>query len=213
MTSGGALSQREFDGLIESLERVHSEVQIQLDASLGFLDDQRVKRLKQAGITRYNHNLETSREYFPSICTTHTFDERVNTVNKALGNGLSACCGGIMGMGETPSQRLDLAFTLADLGVDCVPINILDPRPGTPLEGSPPVEPMEILKTVALFRLILPKATIKIAGGREKNLGDFQGTVLRAGANGMIIRGYLTFGGRPVEDDLRMVRQAGFEVE
>ena len=116
-----------------------------------------------------------------------------------------------MGMGETPSQRLDLAFTLADLGVDCVPINILDPRPGTPLEGSPPVEPMEILKTVALFRLILPKATIKIAGGREKNLGDFQGTVLRSGANGMIIRGYLTFGGRPVEDDLKMVRQAGFE--
>ena len=138
VTSGGALSPREFDGLIESLERVHNEVQIQLDASLGFLDDQRVKRLKQAGITRYNHNLETSREYFPSICTTHTFDERVNTVSKALGNGLSACCGGIMGMGETPSQRLDLAFTLADLGVDCVPINILDPRPGTPLEGSRP---------------------------------------------------------------------------
>ncbi|MGO9121240.1 MAG: biotin synthase BioB [Desulfomonilaceae bacterium] len=213
VTSGGALSQREFDGLIESLERVHNAVQIQLDASLGFLDDQRVKRLKQAGITRYNHNLETSREYFPSICTTHTFDQRVNTVSKALSNGLSACCGGIMGMGETPSQRLDLAFTLADLGVDCVPINILDPRPGTPLEGSPPPEPMEILKTVALFRLILPKATIKIAGGREKNLGDFQGTVLRSGANGMIIRGYLTFGGRPVEDDLKMVRQAGFETE
>ncbi len=212
VTSGGALSARQFDALMESLERVHSEVQIQLDASLGFLDDQRVERLKRAGITRYNHNLETSREYYPSICTTHTFDQRVNTVSKALSNGLSACCGGIMGMGETPSQRLDLAFTLADLGVDCVPINILDPRPGTPLEGSVQPEPMEILKTVALFRLILPKATIKMAGGREKNLGDFQGTALRSGANGMIIRGYLTFGGRPVEDDLRMVRQAGFEI-
>ena len=115
-------------------------------------------------------------------------------------------------MGEMPSHRLDLAFTLADLGVDCVPINILDPRPGTPLESSVQPQPMEILRTVALFRLILPKATIKIAGGREKNLGDFQGTALRSGANGMIIRGYLTLGGRPAEVDLRMVRQAGFEI-
>ena len=210
VTSGGALSPREFDALIESLQRVKDEVQIPLDASLGFLDDERVERLKHAGVTRYNHNLETARDYFPSICTTHTFEERVGTVRKALNNGLSACCGGIMGMGETPSQRIDLAFTLAELGVDCVPINILNPRPGTPLEGLLPPEPVEILKTVALFRLILPKATIKIAGGREKNLGDFQGTALRSGANGMIIGGYLTTGGRAVEDDLRMVRQAGF---
>jgi biotin synthase len=210
VTSGGALSPREFDALIESLQRVRDEVQIPLDASLGFLDDERVERLKQAGVTRYNHNLETARDYFPSICTTHTFDERTDTVRKALSNGLSACCGGIIGMGETPSQRIDLAFTLAELGVDCVPINILNPRPGTPLEGLLPPEPVEILKTIALFRLILPRATIKIAGGREKNLGDFQGTALRSGANGMIIGGYLTTGGRAVEDDLRMLRQAGF---
>ncbi len=210
VTSGGALSPHEFDALIESLQGVKDEVQIPLDASLGFLDDERVGRLKQAGVTRYNHNLETARDYFPSICTTHTFDERADTVRKALSNGLSACCGGIIGMGETPSQRIDLAFTLAELGVDCVPINILNPRPGTPLEGLLPPEPVEILKTVALFRLILPRATIKIAGGREKNLGDFQGTALRSGANGMIIGGYLTTGGRAVEDDLRMVRQAGF---
>ena len=213
VTSGGALSPREFDALIESLQRVRDEVQIPLDASLGFLDDERVERLKQAGVTRYNHNLETARDYFPSICTTHTFDERTDTVRKALSNGLSACCGGIIGMGETPSQRIDLAFTLAELGVDCVPINILNPRPGTPLEGLLPPEPVEILKTIALFRLILPRATIKIAGGREKNLGDFQGTALRSGANGMIIGGYLTTGGRAVEDDLRMLRQAGFVME
>jgi biotin synthase len=210
VTSGGALSPGEFDALIESLQRVKDEVQIPLDASLGFLDEEKVERLKQAGVTRYNHNLETARDYFPSICTTHTFDQRVDTVRKALSNGLSACCGGIIGMGETPSQRIDLAFTLAELGVDCVPINILNPRPGTPLDGLLPPEPVEILKTVALFRLILPRATIKIAGGREKNLGDFQGTALRSGANGMIIGGYLTTGGRAVEDDLRMVRQAGF---
>ncbi len=213
VTSGGALSPREFDSLIESLQRVRDEVQISLDASLGFLDEEKVERLKEAGVTRYNHNLETAQDYFPSICTTHTFDQRTDTVRTAISSGLSACCGGIIGMGETPSQRIDLAFTLAELGVDCVPINILDPRPGTPLEGLLPPEPVEILKTIAVFRLILPKATIKIAGGREKNLGDFQGTALRSGANGMIIGGYLTFGGRVIEDDLRMVRQAGFVME
>jgi len=213
VTSGGALSSHEFDAVIESLKRVNAEVEISLDASLGFLDEEKVLRLKEVGVTRYNHNLETSRDCFPSICTTHTFDQRVDTVRTVLGQGLSACCGGIMGMGETPIQRIDMAFTLAELGVDCVPINILDPRPGTPLQNTIPPEPVEILKTVALFRLILPKATIKVAGGREKNLGDFQGTVLRSGANGMIIGGYLTFRRRSVEDDLRMVRQAGYVME
>jgi biotin synthase len=126
---------------------------------------------------------------------------------------MSVCCGGIIGLGETPQQRLDLAFTLADLGVDCVPINILNPRPGTPLEHAVRPEPLEILKTVALFRLILPQATIKIAGGREANLGDFQAMALRSGANGMIIGGYLTTTGRSVEEDWKMVKQAGFAAE
>ncbi len=210
VTSGGALSVSEFDSLMKSLKVVRHEIPIPLDASLGFLDDERIERLKESGVTRYNHNLETARDHFPRICSTHSFDERVETVCKALGSGLSACCGGIIGMGETQYQRRDLAFTLAELGVDCVPINILNPRPGTPLETSVPPEPLEILKTVALFRLILPKATIKIAGGREKNLGDFQGTALRSGANGMIIGGYLTTDGRRIEDDLRMIRQAGY---
>ncbi len=185
---------------------------IPLDASLGFLNEERIRRLQDAGVTRYNHNLETSRDHFTNICTTHTFDQRVETVSSVLSHGLSACSGGIMGLGETPAQRIDLAFTLAELGVDCVPINILNPRPGTPLESEVPPEPMEILKTLALFRLILPNATIKIAGGREKNLGDFQSMALRAGANGMIIGGYLTTQGRAVEDDIRMVRQAGFQI-
>jgi len=212
VTSGGALSDKEFDRLIDTLQRVHDEVDIALDASLGFLDDERASRLAAAGVTRYNHNLETSRDHYPKICSTHTYDQRVATVRQAMSHGFSACCGGIMGLGESPSQRLDLAFTLAELGVDCVPINILNPRPGTPLENAVSPEPLEVMKTVALFRLILPRATIKIAGGREKNLGDFQAMALRAGANGMIIGGYLTTSGRSVEDDLRMVRQAGFEV-
>lgn len=212
VTSGGALSNSEFDALIQSLEVVRSEVGIPLDASLGFLDENRAQKLLAVGVTRYNHNLETSPDHYPRICTTHKFEQRVETVQKVMTHGFSACSGGIIGLGETESQRLDLAFTLRDLGVDCVPINILNPRPGTPLEHAVPPQPLEALKTVALFRLILPAATIKIAGGREKNLGDFQAMALRAGANGMIIGGYLTTGGRAVEDDLKMVRQAGFSV-
>jgi len=213
VTSGGSVSPRDFDDLMKSLERVRSEVGIALDASLGFLDDERAARLKEAGVTRYNHNLETSRDHYPRICSTHNFDDRIGTVKTAMRMGFSACCGGIIGLGETPSQRLDLAFTLAELGVDCVPLNILNPRPGTPLEGAAPPEPLEIIKTLALFRLILPTATIKIAGGRERNLGDFQAMALRSGANGMIIGGYLTTSGRPLDEDLKMIRQAGFDLE
>lgn len=213
VTSGGALSQRDFDSLTVSLALVRKEVPIALDASLGFLDDDRAEKLRRTGVSRYNHNLETSREYYPRICTTHTFEQRVQTVRKVLSHGFSACSGGILGLGETPSQRLDMAFTLRKLGVDCVPVNILNPRPGTPLEGMIPPQPLEIMKTVALYRLILPRSTIKIAGGRETNLGDFQGMALRAGANGMIIGGYLTTRGRALEDDIRMITQAGFELK
>jgi biotin synthase len=212
VTSGGALSDKDFTELLQSLEKVREEVGIDLDASLGFLNEERASQLAAVGVTRYNHNLETSRDHYASICSTHSFDQRVDTVKTAMESGFSACSGGIIGLGETPSQRLDMAFTLAELGVDCVPINILDPRPGTPLEKSLPPEPLDIIKTVALFRLILPAATLKIAGGREKNLGDFQALALRAGANGMIIGGYLTTTGRSLEADLTMIRQAGFEI-
>jgi len=213
VTSGGRLSDEDFDSLVASLERVRSEVDILLDASLGFLDEERTAKLRAAGVTRYNHNLETSRDHYSKICTTHGFEQRVLTVKTMMARGFSVCSGGIIGLGETPLQRLDLAFTLAALGVDCVPVNILNPRPGTPLEDAVPPGPLEIIKTIALFRLILPRATIKIAGGRERNLGDFQGMALRSGANGMIIGGYLTTSGRNIDDDLKMIRLAGFDLE
>ena len=212
VTSGGALSDREFDRLIGALEKVKDKVDINLDSSLGFLSDERVDRLVSVGVTRYNHNLETSRENYVNICTTHSFEQRVQTVKKILSRGLSACSGGIIGLGEKISQRLDMAFTLLELGVDCVPVNILNPRPGTPLEKAVPPQPIEIIKTLAVFRFILPKATIKIAGGREQNLGDFQGLALRAGANGMIIGGYLTTAGRQINDDLKLIAQAGYHL-
>jgi len=212
VTSGGALSEKDFDDLLLSLSRLKREVDIALDASLGFLDESRAQRLFQAGVSRYNHNLETSRDYFPDICSTHSFEARVNTVETVKKQGMSACSGGIIGLGETENERLALAFNLAELGVDCVPINILNPRPGTRLAQQEPLPPMEIVKTVALFRLILPSATIKIAGGRETNLRDFQGLAFRSGANGMIVGGYLTTTGRCVDDDLDLIRQAGFEL-
>jgi biotin synthase len=213
VTSGGALDPNDFEDLCRSFARVRKEVPISLDASLGFLDPERATRLKEAGVTRYNHNLETSREHYPAICTTHEFQQRVDTVNTVKESGLSACCGGILGLGESPLQRLDLAFSLANLGVDCVPINLLNPRAGTRLEHAIPPSPLEALKTIALFRFILPHAVIKLAGGREANLGDFQGLALRAGANGMIMGGYLTTGGRQFEEDRRMVLQAGFVMQ
>ena len=212
VTSGGALNDQDFESLLGALENVKKEIDINLDASLGFLNDDRVDRLKGVGITRYNHNLETSQDNYPNICTTHNFQQRVETVKKVLSRGISACCGGIIGLGETGSQRLEMAFTLAEIGVDCVPINILNPRPGTPLENARPPEPLEIIKTIAIFRFILPRATVKLAGGREQNLGDFQGLALRSGANGMIIGGYLTTGGRQVKDDLMLISRAGFRL-
>jgi len=212
VTSGGALSEKDFEELLSSLSRVRSAVDIALDASLGFLDESRAGKLNDMGLSRYNHNLETCRDYFPQICSTHSFESRVKTVQTVQRHGMSVCSGGIIGLGETRHQRLELAFLLAQLGVDCIPINILNPRPGTRLAHQEPLLPLEILRTVALFRLILPSATIKIAGGRETNLRDFQGLALRSGANGMIVGGYLTTQGRSINDDLDLVYQAGFEL-
>jgi biotin synthase len=210
VTSGGALSPGEFDSLLASLRVVSQEVDIHLDASLGFLDDSQVRALHDVGVTRYNHNLETSRDHYPKICTTHDFDTRVETVCRVRDAGLSVCCGGIVGLGETPEQRLDLALTLREVRADCIPINILNPRKGTPLEHAATPEPLEILKIIAIFRLVMPRATIKIAGGREVNLGPLQGMALRSGANGMIIGGYLTTSGNEHTEDIAMVRSAGF---
>jgi biotin synthase len=164
-------------------------------------------------VTRYNHNLETAESHFSKICTTHSFRDRVETIEVLKNQGFSICCGGIIGLGESPQQRLELAFSLRELGIDCIPFNILNPRPGTPLEHSESVQPMEIIKTIALFRLIIPKGTIKIAGGREANLRDLQSLAFLAGANGLILGNYLTTLGRNAEDDLAMIRDLGFDIK
>jgi biotin synthase len=212
ITSGREVSDKEFETILEALGRIRRETTLDLDCSLGTLSEGRAESLRKVGVTRYNHNVETAESHFLQICTTHSFRDRVKTVEVLKEQGFSVCCGGIIGLGESPQQRLELAFSLKQLGIDCIPFNILNPRPGTPLENSEPIPPMEVIKTISLFRLVLPKGTIKIAGGREANLRDLQSLALLAGANGLIVGNYLTTPGRNAEDDLTMVRDLGFKL-
>ena len=213
ISSGRQLNDKEFEVILNGLDRIRKETTLDLDCSLGTLSEERAESLKRVGVTRYNHNLETAESHFSQICTTHSFQDRVRTIEVLKERGFSICCGGIIGLGESPQQRLELAFSLRQLGIDCIPFNILNARPGTPLEHSEPIPPLEIIKTIALFRLILPKGTLKIAGGREVNLRDLQPLALLAGANGLIVGNYLTTPGRKAEDDLTMLRDAGFEIQ
>ena len=212
ITSGRELNDREFETILNALDRIRRETTLDLDCSLGTLSEERAESLKKVGVTRYNHNIETAESHFPEICSTHSFRDRIKTIEVLKEQGFSICCGGIIGLGESPQQRLELAFSLRQLGIDCIPFNILNPRPGTPLEHSESLSPMEIIKTISLFRLVLPKGTIKIAGGREANLRDLQSLALLAGANGLIVGNYLTTPGRNAEDDLTMIRDLGFSI-
>jgi biotin synthase len=213
ITSGRAPTDKEFETILKALDQIRRETTLDLDCSLGTLSTERAASLKKVGVTRYNHNVETAESHFPRICSTHSFRDRVRTIEVLKEQGFSICCGGIIGLGESFQQRLELAFSLRQLGIDCVPFNILNPRPGTPLERSEPIAPMEIIKTISLFRLVLPKGTIKIAGGREANLRDLQALALLAGANGLIAGNYLTTPGRNAEDDFRMIEDAGFKLK
>lgn len=213
ITSGRELNDEEFETILRALDRIRRETTLDLDCSLGTLSKERAESLKKVGVTRYNHNVETAESHFPQICSTHSFRDRVKTIEVLKEQGFSICCGGIIGLGESPQQRLELAFSLRQLGIDCIPFNILNPRPGTPLEHSESIPPMEIIKTISLFRLVLPKGTIKIAGGRETNLRDLQSLALLAGANGLIVGNYLTTPGRNAEDDFRMIKDLGFKLK
>lgn len=182
------------------------------DASLGIIKSQAVaNRLKDAGLECYGHNLESSRRFFPNHCTTHTYEDRVETIGYLKRAGLKICSGGIIGMGETREDRCDLALALRDLGANVVPINILNPIPGTPFAERPGLAPMEILKTIACFRFILPRQEIMIAGGRTVNLRDMQSMVFMAGASALMVGNYLTTLNQPVDRDLQMLRDLGLD--
>lgn len=209
VTSGKRVSEAEFALILRILKGLRETTQLSLDCSLGHLPREYFVELHRVGISRYNHNLETAESFFPNICSTHTYQDRWNTVRAVQEAGLEICCGGIIGLGETWEHRLELAFALKELKVGCATINILNPRPGTPLEHIPPLSPWEIIKAIAIFRLILPNSIIKLAGGRERNLRDLQSLGILAGANGLIIGGYLTTSGRSVADDLQMIKDLG----
>jgi biotin synthase len=198
--------------VIEAVDRVHDETGLEVACSLGLLTEESAARLAAAGVRRYNHNLETCRELFPTICTTHTYDDRVETARLARDAGMELCCGGILGMGETLEQRVNFAFELRELDPCEVPINLLDPRPGTPLEDSTMLSPREALQAIALYRLILPSAWLRLAGGRERVLGELQGMGLVAGANALIVGNYLTTLGRSPDDDHALLEALGMPV-
>ncbi len=207
VSSGRGLKTREVARFCKIIDRIKNEIGISCCASLGIVDRHILSDLAASGLDRYHHNLETSENFFKRICTTHTWSERVNTIYAAKDVGLEVCSGGIIGLGEDMQERIDLAMSLAGIGVDSVPLNILVPIPGTPLEHNPVLSVEQILISIAMFRLVLPHIPIRIAGGRETALSDLQCLAFMSGADGMLIGGYLTVRGRPVEQDQKMVKQ------
>lgn len=210
VTSGTKVSgDKDVEKLKKALEGMKDKTNLETCASLGMLDSETLKSLKDAGLHSYHHNLETSKSFFPSVCTTHEYEEDVDTIRRAKGLGLYVCSGGIFGLGESWEDRIELAETLRTLDVDCVPINFLNPRPGTPLEDAKNLTPLECLKIIALIRLMLPAKDIIVCGGREVNLRSLQNLIFASGANGMMVGNYLTTKGRDPEEDLRMIRDLG----
>lgn len=180
-------------------------------ATLGLLGFSELSELKSAGLHRYHHNLETSEAFFSEICTTHTYREKVKTIEAARSAGLSLCSGGIFGLGESWDDRIDMAYALKDLDVDSVPVNFLTPVPGTPVADSLALDPLEALKVISLYRLILPRQEIRVCGGRQNALRDLHSCIFFAGADGFLIGNYLTTPGRDPADDLQMIRDLGLE--
>ncbi|MFC1763975.1 biotin synthase BioB [Planctomycetota bacterium] len=207
VTSGNRLTDQEVDTIATAVTQLVHEVDLRVCGSLGALDGRQLAMLRSAGMSRYHHNIETSRRYYREIVSTHDFEQRVDTIQAARAAGLEVCSGGIIGMGETWQDRLDMAVTLRELEVDSVPINILSPIPGTPFEHLERITAEDVVRTLAIFRIVLPDKTIKMAAGREATLGEGQIEGFKAGANGMIIGGYLTIKGAALAADKALVEE------
>ena len=200
--------ERLMSQLEEAIAAIKAEVDIEVAASIGILTKEQVERLAKAGVHRYNHNLETAKSYFPHVVTTHSWEKRRETCEMVRDAGMEVCCGGIVGMGETVEQRAEFAAQLAELRPNEVPMNFLDPRPGTPFGNRPVMESNEALKTIGAFRLALPKTILRFAGGRELTLGDLGAEKgLLGGINAIIVGNYLTTLGRPQETDVDMLNR------
>jgi biotin synthase len=211
VTSGESASgnRADFDRICAAARQIHEGGAVAPCVSIGKLSREDCEQLKAAGLERIHHNLETSERFYPEICTSHPFSERVETVRNAKAAGMQVCSGGIFGLGEAWADRVDLALLLRDLAVDAVPLNFLMPLPGTQMADRELLPPHEALRIVALFRFILPQKEIKVCGGRDLVLRDLQSWIFRAGASGMMIGDYLTTRGRSVGDDLQMLADLG----
>ena len=209
VTSGRKVSSRDLSAIADMISEIRESGLLPC-ASLGMLREKELAILKTAGLDRYHHNLETSERFFPQICRTHNFTDKLKTIEAVKSAGLSICSGGIFGMGETWQDRIDMAFMLKELNVDSVPINFLIPIKGTALGYREFLHPFEALKIISLYRFILPQKEIRICGGRMQVLGEFNSMVFFAGADSLLTGNYLTTSGRNYEDDLRLIKTYGF---
>jgi len=211
VTSGRKVSGRELLKIADMVAGVKN-LGLLPCATLGLLTKDDLKLLKRAGLNRYHNNLETSERFFPNICTTHSYKEKKETIRSAREAGLSVCSGGIFGLGETWQDRIDMAFALRDLAPDSVPINFLAPIKGTALSRQKPLEPLDALKVISLYRFILPEKQIRVCGGRLQTLAELNTFIFFAGASGLLVGNYLTTLGRGYEDDVTLIRHLGFSV-
>jgi len=204
-------NEKQMDTICDAVRRIKAEVGIRVCTSLGLLEPGQAERLKAAGVDRFNHNLETSEAHYPQVCSTHSFEDRVRTVEAARAAGLEACSGGIVGMGERDEDIVEMAFNARRIGATSIPVNFLDPRPGTPFSKLAPPSPQKCLLVLSLFRFVNPSRDIRVAGGREKNLRSMQALALWP-CNSIFTSGYLTTPGNAPSEDHRMIADAGFEV-
>ena len=209
VTSGGALCGEEFEKALDTYKEMRRTLSIDLCASHGLLTRSQFRRLREAGVTSYHHNIETSERYFPAICTTHSYADRIRTIKAAQAEGLCVCSGGIIGMGETWEDRFDMAFALQELGIESIPLNSLMAIPGTPLEHLAPLSGEDILRTIAIFRFINPTANIRLGAGL-KLLPENGATAFRAGASASITGNMLTTSGTTIAEDMELLREMGF---
>lgn len=212
VTAGRTISKKHLESFRSLYKELAEQTDMSFCASMGLLDREKAEQLKSFGVSRYHCNLETCRSYFPQVCTTHTWEEKVESIRIAQAVGLEVCSGGIIGMGETLEQRLELAFELRELDILSIPLNILTPIPQTPFADIRPINLAEVLTCVAMFRFINPRAVIRLAGGRGM-MDDEQGSCFQAGANGAIVGNYLTTAGNSLQQDIEMFRSLGFDVD
>ena len=214
VTSGRGLrgNEKELDKLVEIYKYIGENTdKLELCASHGICTKEALQKLVDAGVLTYHHNLESSRRFYPNVCTSHTYDDRINTIKNAKAVGLDVCSGGIFGLGETIEDRIDMALDLRELEICSVPINVLTPIPGTPFENNEAVEPLEILKTISIYRFIMPETYLRYGGGRIK-LGDYVKTGLRCGINSALTGNFLTTTGTTIEKDKNMVTELGYKI-